>query len=448
MSVGVEALFTSALGLKSPWVVAKVDLDTAKRRIDFDVICDAKQLPCPACGVKGQGIHDRVRRDWRHLDFFQYEAWLHADVPRVDCDACGKTTTVAVPWARPGSGFTLLFEALALSLCQSMPVAQAAAQLRVRPKQLWRRIGHYVAVARAQEEMKGVAVVGIDETSIRRGHEYVTLVHDLEAKRLLFMTEGRKHDTVVQFKADLVAHGGDPDDIKHVCMDMSAAYTKGVTEALPQAQISFDRFHVVALGNEAMDAVRRQEMREQPRVVRAAMGTERKVIKGMVWGMRKDHSDWSKDQINTMYRLQRSNLKSARAWRLKEGLRSTYTEGVASNCPEKAEAALKRWISWARRSRLEPFKKLGTTLKERLAGVVRGMLDGRSNAYVEAMNGMLQQTKRAARGFRTVKNFAAIAYLRMSKLKHLPQNPLRPAAPPTQGITRYRSGRQVPLKTA
>lgn len=448
MSVGVEALFTSALGLKSPWVVAKVDLDTAKRRIDFEVVCDAKQLPCPACGVEGQGIHDRVRRDWRHLDFFQYEAWLHAEVPRVDCDACGKTTTVAVPWARPGSGFTLLFEALALSLCQSMPVAQAAALLRVRPKQLWRRIDHYVGVARAREEMKDVTVVGIDETSIRRGHEYVTLVHDLEEKRLLFMTEGRKHDTVVQFKADLVAHGGDPDDIKHVCMDMSAAYTKGVTEALPQAQISFDRFHVVALGNEAMDEVRRQEMREQPRVVRAAMGTERKAIKGMVWGMRKDHSDWNKDQINTMYRLQRSNLKSARAWRLKEGLRSTYTEGVASNCPEKAEAALKRWISWARRSRLEPFKRLGTTLKDRLAGVVRGMLDGRSNAYVEAMNGMLQQTKRAARGFRTVKNFAAIAYLRMSKLKHLPQNPLRPAAPPTQGITRYRSGRQVPLKTA
>jgi len=153
-------------------------------------------------------------------------------------------------------------------------------------------------------------------------------------------------------------------------------------------------------------------------IVRAAMGTERKALKGMFWRMRKDHSDWSVDQINTMYRLQRSNLKSARAWRLKEGLRSTYTTGVTSNYPDKAEAALKQWISWARRSRLEPFKKLANTLKDRLAGVVRGMLDGRSNAYVEAMNGMLQQTKRAARGFRTVKNFVAIAYLRMSRLSH------------------------------
>jgi transposase len=403
-------------------------------------------LPCPACGVNGQGIHDRVRRDWRHLDFFQNEAWLHADVPRVDCGACGKTTTVEAPWARPGSGFTLLFEALALTLCQSMPVAHAAGLLRINAKQLWRRIEHYVGVARAQEGMNGVAVVGIDDLSFRRGQDYVTLVHDLEGKRLLFMTEGRKHGTVIDFKADLIAHGGDPGDIKHVCMDMSAAYTKGVTEMLPQAQISFDRFHVIALANEAMDAVRRDEMRDQPRIVRAAMGTDRKALKGMLWGMRKDHAGWSVDQINTMYRLQRSNLKSARAWRLKEGLRSTYATGVTSNCPEQAEAALNSWISWARRSRLEPFKKLATTLKDRLAGVVRGMLDGRSNAYVEAMNGMLQQTKRAARGFRTVKNFVAIAYLRMSKLKNLPRNPMQPAAPLRS--TTYRAGRPFPLKTA
>jgi transposase len=118
---------------------------------------------------------------------------------------------------------------------------------------------------------------------------------------------------------------------------------------------------------------------------------------------------------------------------------------------ETAKRELTNWMSWARRCRLEPLKKLAATLKERLPGVVRGMLDGRSNAYVEAMNGLLQQTKRAARGFRTVKNFAAIAYLRMSKLKHLPTNPLAKAASRNEGITaitRYHSGRKVPLKMA
>lgn len=448
MSIAVEALFTSALGLQAPWVVSKVELDIAKRRIDFDVTCEATKLSCPACDEPGQGVHDRIRREWRHLDFFQYEAWLHADVPRVDCDSCGKTTQVEVPWARPGSGFTLLFEALAMTLCQTLPVAQAAQQLRVKSKRLWRRIEHYVGVARAKDTMGGVKVIGIDETSIRSGQNYVTVVHDLEAKRLLFLTEGSDHKTVAAFKTDLIAHGGDPDEIEHVCMDMGAAYIKGVTEVLPEAEISFDRFHVIAMANKAMDEVRSAEMRDQPRVVRAVVGTERKVIRGMMWGMRKNPSNWNKKEMNTMYHVQRSNLKSARAWRLKEGLRSAYAAGVQSNCADTAQEALRSWISWARRCRLEPFKKLAATLRDRLPGVVRGMLDGRSNAYVEAMNGMLQQTKRAARGFRTVKNFAAIAYLRMSRLKHLPQNPLRSATPRNQGATRYRAGMQVPHKTA
>lgn len=132
----------------------------------------------------------------------------------------------------------MAFEALAICLCQSVPVATAAAQLRVAAKRLWRRIDHYVTAARAKETMAGVSVVGIDETSVQRGHEYVTLVHDLSAKRLLFMTAGRSHETVLQFKADSAVHGGNPADIKHVCMDMSAAYAKGVAAALPEAHIS------------------------------------------------------------------------------------------------------------------------------------------------------------------------------------------------------------------
>jgi transposase len=102
MNMGVEALFTGALGLVEPWAVAKVDLDTARRRIDFEVCCTAKTLTCPHCGQTGQRIHDRLRRSWRHLDFFQFEAWLHAEVPRVACDGCGKTTQLGVPWGDKG----------------------------------------------------------------------------------------------------------------------------------------------------------------------------------------------------------------------------------------------------------------------------------------------------------------------------------------------------------
>lgn len=424
MNVGVEALFTSALGLVPPWEVEKVELDTARRRIDFEVRCDAKTLACPHCGALDQRIHDRLRRSWRHLDFFQFEAWLHAEVPRVACGGCGKTTQLGVPWAREGSGFTALFEALALSLCRELPVRQAAALLRCADKQLWRRIEFYVEQARALQDMSGVEIVGIDETSLRRGQNYITVVHDLDEKRLLFATEGREHQTVLDFVADLKAHGGDPEQVRHVCMDMSAAYAKGVGLALPGAAISYDRFHVVKMAIEAMDEVRRTELREQPAALAQLSTAERK---SLMWGMRKNPMGWSATQVDAMHWLKGSNLKSARAWRLKMALREVYARARTSNDAAQAEADLGDWLSWARRSRLEPFKKLARTLSEHAAAVVRGMTDNRSNAFVEAMNGLLQQAKRAARGFRTSRNFIAIAYLRLSKLRHLPAHPFAPA---------------------
>lgn len=430
MGVGVEALFTSALGLQPPWAVEDVKLDVARKRIDFEVRCEGALLSCPACGAASQPVHDRLRRAWRHLDFFQFEAWLHAHVPRVGCGACGKTTQLAVPWARQGSGFTAAFEALALALCRELPVRQAAALLRCTDKQLWRRIEFYVDRARAQESFEGVEIVGIDETSLRKGQHYITVVHDLAAKRLLFATEGRDHQTVVDFAADLKAHGGDPDAVRHVCMDMSAAYAKGAGLALPEAHISYDRFHVIALAMEAMDEVRREEVRSQPLEVAAALdGADPQTRRNLLWGMRKNPSGWSRAQLNAMHWLQHSALKSARAWRLKMALREVYARARAHNSAEQAALDLRSWTSWARRCRLESFKKLAATIKDRFDAVVRGMLDHRSNAFVESMNGQLQQAKRAARGFRTSKNFIAIAYLRLSKLTNLPANPLAAVSP-------------------
>ena len=132
-----------------------------------------------------------------------------------------------------------------------------------------------------------------------------------------------------------------------------------------------------------------------------------------------------------MHWLQRANLKCARAWRLKMALREVFARARGHNDEGAAAADLKRWISWARRSRLDAFKRLGTTLRERLVAVVRGMLDHRSSAFVEAMNGLMQQAKRAARGFRTAANFNAIAYLRLGTLTHLPTWPFAPSPPRT-----------------
>jgi transposase len=429
----ITSLFSAALGLLgTPWQVSSSQLDADGERIDIQLDCGPTRLTCPHCGTADQPVHDRVEREWRHLDFFQFQAWLHARVPRVGCTHCGKTTQVEVPWAREGSGMTLLLEALALELCACMPVAEVARRLRMKDKQIWRRIEHYVTEARAKVDMSQVRIIGLDEISLKKGQDYITVVHELDpqAKRLLFATPGRDHKTVKEFAADLEVHGGKPTAIAHACADMSAAYTLGIELALPNALISYDRFHVVALAGEAMDEVRSAEWKQEAALIEQELGhltpAERRSI---LWGMRRNPNTWNQTQIEAMHWLQRTNLKSARAWRLKMGLREVFAHARSHNDAKQAAKDLKDWISWARHCRLEPFKRLGATLKKHFDAVVRGMLDNRSNAYVEAMNGVLQQIKRAARGFRTAANFIAIAFLRMGKLAHLPASPFRPASP-------------------
>jgi transposase len=335
----------------------------------------------------------------------------------VACTACGKTTQVQVPWARECSGFTLLFEALALSLCKELPVAQAAEQLRVHSHRLWRRIGHYVKEARAKDDMSQVRHIGIDETSVKKGQNYITVVHDLQAKRLLFATPGRDHQTVLDFVQDLQAQGGSPEQIEHVCMDMSGAFLKGAKQAMPQTAICYDRFHVAALAGQAMDEVRSAEFKADAKAVSQALGDlEPKTRRLLTWAMRTHHERWSQRHMQAMYALQRTRLLAARAWRMKTALRKVYEAAAQAQSSEVAKTGLKQWISWAQRSRLEPFKRLAKTLLNHWDGVIAGMLQSRTNAYVQAMNGLLQQAKRAARGFRNTENFIAIAYLRMSKL--------------------------------
>lgn len=257
-------LFTLALGLTPPWAVESIDFDAAQGRIDLTLnFPKGTRFTCPECGTAELPTHDTNERTWRHLDFFQHQAYLHARVPRVRCDACG-VKQVAVPWSRPGSGFTLLFEALALELAQHMAVSPAAKLLRIQADSLWRILGHYVESAREDQVLTGVRAIGIDETSRQKGHQYVTTFCDLDTSQLLFVAPGKASDTIGRFCADFEARGGDLQRVQEVATDMSAAFIAGVREMLPDAQLTFDRYHVMAVVNAAVDAVRRQEVREEP----------------------------------------------------------------------------------------------------------------------------------------------------------------------------------------
>jgi transposase len=410
----MEKLFTQALGLTAPWSVESVDFRPHEGGIYFSVECEASRLPCPGCGAADQPIHDRLPRRWQHLHFFQFRAYIEARLPRVACRQCGKTTQVEVPWARPGAGFTLLLEAFVVALCQSMPVAQVARLLGVSDDRVWRVLDHHVEAARKREDHAAVRKIGVDEISARRGQKYVTLFHDAEQRRLLFGTEGRDARTFVAFAEDLQAHQGAADAITEVSMDLSRAYQAGAARVCPAAAISFDPFHVVALAGRALDQVRRAETRTTPE------------LKGSRWGTLKSAENWSSDQIDTMHWLQRTSLKTARAWRLKEALRAVYTDRPD---PIHAEQRLRRWISWARRSRLAPFKILGATVRDHLDGIVQHFRSGLSNAFAESMNALIKAAKARAKGYATTRNLITIAYLLCAKLKHLPRNPWTDRSP-------------------
>jgi len=229
-------LFKAALGLQDPWTVASMDFDAAGHRLDLHLdFARGSRFPCPEGDEGSCAVHDTSEKTWRHLDFFQHQAYLHARVPRVACPAHG-VRQVAVPWARPESGFTLLFEALLMALVTDMPVRAAADLTGEHDTRLWRVLHHYVGLARAARSDAGVRQVGIDETSARRGHDYISLFVDLERSAVLYATEGRDHTTVERFAQDLAAHGGDPEAVTDACCDMSPAYMLGIETSLPNGE--------------------------------------------------------------------------------------------------------------------------------------------------------------------------------------------------------------------
>ena len=227
------SLLQQALGLAQPWAVSRSDFDPEAHRLDIEIdFAPGSRFACPTCGAVDCPAYDTERMTWRHLNFFQHEAYLHARVPRVRCDKCG-IKTVNVPWARPGSGFTLLFEALVMTMVAAMPVKAAARIVGEHDTRLWRVIHHYVDAARARTNASGVTRLAIDETAARRGQDYVTLFVDIDQARVMFATEGNDAATIAAFADDLTAHGGDPDAISQVCIDMSPAFTKGIASIPP-----------------------------------------------------------------------------------------------------------------------------------------------------------------------------------------------------------------------
>lgn len=396
-----NTLFMMGLGLSAPWKVVRSGLEDSGAGakilyVDIEVE-PGSTMPCPCCG-KLCPLYDHEVKRWRHLNFWQHATYLSARVPRVQCPE-HRVRQVDVPWARPESGFTLMFEAFVMALARQMPVFAVAGLVAEHDTRLWRVVRHYVAQAHGQQDWRGVEAVAVDDTSTRKGHRYATVVVELDLlktrqARLLFMTPERTAASVGEFVKAMPAHGARPAQVQLTAMDMSAAYQKGAREFLPLSKIVFDRFHVMQLAGNAVDEVRKQLHRD---------GAD---VKGALWALRGNESSLSEKHLQLRRDLCARHKELGRAMALRESLQETWEWPG----PATAQMHLKAWCSWAMRSRLAPFKKLVKTLKSHWDGILAYFPHRVTSAAIEAINGIIQTARRRARGFRNFENLKAICY--------------------------------------
>jgi transposase len=389
-------LFQLALGLAVPWHVTdcKLDLEQGCLNIDVDFI-RGSTFACPQCGAKGCGAYDTEQRTWRHLNFFQYRTYLHARVPRVQCPECG-VKQVSVPWSRPGSGFTLLFEALVMMMVKDMPVQAVARIVNEHDTRLWRVLEYYVEAARDKADYPLTEAVGIDETSCRRGHNYVTLFVDLEQSKVLFATPGKDAATVDDFRLDMLVHWGQPKAVREFCCDLSKAFIKGIGENFPDAGLTFDKYHVMKIINDAVDEVRREEQLKYGE------------LKGSryAWLTNPENQTVKQSEVIQRFLVSRLNLKTVRAYHLRLNFQELWDQS-----PRDAEAFLKGWYFWATHSQLKPMIDDAATIKRHWAGILNWFKSKVNNGILEGINSIVQAAKARARGYRTMRNLITMIYL-------------------------------------
>jgi transposase len=401
-------LFEAALGLAKPWYVGGVDFDAADKTLTINVdFVAGTRFATP--GVAGaHPVHDTQIKRLRHLNFFQHECFLEVRTPRVKLPD-GRVVLIEPDWFGKLSGFTLLFEALVLAMAQQMTFAAVARLTGLT----WHRVhaicSRYVDLALAEADLSAVTAVAIDETSSQRGHNYLTIAADAEARKVVFVTEGRDAKTIARFAEYLTAHKATPGQVRSVSIDMSPAFISGVAEQLPNARITFDKFHIIAHASAAVDKMRRLEQRTDPS------------LKGLRWTLLKDRGRLSEESRADLDGLiaAAATKRTARAWLYREHLRDILDRRQI----HVVSAMLKTWCTNVLRSKVAPMKDVAKMIRAHFDGIVAWAQTRQTNGFIEALNGLFQAAKRKARGYTRFATMRTVLFLIAGKLDFNRINP-------------------------
>jgi transposase len=354
---------------------------------------------CSGCLCRARHVYDHRAREWRHLDFAGMKVTLKYWQRRVDCRRCGGVRIELVPWAEPDSDFTRDFEDQVAYLAQVTDQTTVMKLMRIS----WKTVGtiaqRVVARLGPADRLDGLEYIGIDELSYRRHHEYVTTVVDHVATKVVWAAPGKSADTVAGFFEDLGPERAAK--LKVVTMDMSAAYITAVEKGATQARIVFDRFHVQRMAQDAVDQVRREQVRL------LAGSDDAKTLKKTRWALLKNPWNLSAVEKGKLVDVQRENRPLYRAYLLKE----TLADILGGRQINVARDRLQDWTSWAAHSRLAPLKKLATTIRDHIEGILAFIATGLTNATIEGINGKIRVITRRAYGFHSATSLISFIFL-------------------------------------
>ena len=398
------ALYEQLLGLKTPWSVKKVDLSLADQRVVIEVVLKRGQVWADRTdATKRAHVNGRSERQWRHLDTCQFETVIKARVPQLKYSD-GTVEELTVPWAERYSRVTTLMAGFVIQLLKACPTTQAVCTLT---RLSWSTVNAIMVSAvergmlRRTEE--GIAYLGIDEKSSEKGHTYASILTDIDRSRVLDLVAERKLEAAVGLLETLTE--AQRTAVKAVAMDMWPAYMSATKKCMPQAEIVHDKFHISKYLGEAVDAVRKQEHRSLSQA-----GTSPLV--GSKWAWLRKYPDGRSAEAISFRALNRRNLKTSRAWCIKEN----FTQFWSYSYKGAAKRFFKAWANNAMRSRLEPVKKVVKMLRRHEQGLLNFSQHRISNACAEGFNSAIQLIKANARGFRNFTNYRARILFHCGKL--------------------------------
>lgn len=409
-----EQTFEQLLGLGASWKVVRTEFEADTNTF---VICvtetealwpeESAREGCPV------SCYDHVEpMQWRHLNVFNKECVIVSALPRGKRSRDGKIYRVSPPWEGRSKHFSKEFEAFALMLMREMPVKKAGEILRETDQRLWRMLHAHVEAARARADWSEVVWVGADEMNRRKGHNYVTVFADLLNKRVLFGAAGKDAATWEAFAQELQAHNGHPKAITQAAIDMSPAYIKGVRENFANAQLVFDKFHVIQEANEGVEAVRRLESQEEE-----WKGAQ---LAKSQWIFRKNPETHTDKEVAKLAGMDWKHLMTVLAYQMRLILQDIYKLRSA----KKARQQFQEWCQWVKdkagekgHELLEPMVRVARMIENHLDGILGHWKEGLTTAFLEGLNSLFSATKRKARGYRTTENLLAMLYFVAGKLR-------------------------------